>query len=278
VAEITAATVKALREQTNLPMMECKRALEEANGDAALAVDLLRKKGKVKMADRATSGRETAFGRVATFADFAAGQGAIVDLRCESAPVANHEEFIQLANDMVQQLATGPGASTPEELLAQPSPSKPGHKLSEQFEDLNNRIREVFKAARIARVKGQCGVYTHHNGLLGVLLQVEGGNGELAKEICMHIAFANPSALVREELDPALVAKERELQTERARAEGKPDKVIEKMIEGRMKDFYASQCLVDQPFVKDPNQTVGQVAKAGNMKLVRFIRWEIGKE
>lgn len=277
-AEITAAAVKTLREQTNLPMMECKKALEEANGDPQLAIELLRKKGKVKMSERASAGRETAFGRVATFADFAAGVGGIVDLRCESAPVANSEEFQQLANEMAQQLATGPGAATPEELLAQPSQSHAGKTLGEWFDDLNNRIREVFKLQRVERFGGPSGAYTHHNGTLGVLLQVEGGNAELAKEICMHIAFANPSALTRDELDPALVAKEREIQTERARSEGKPEKVIEKMIEGRMKDFYAQQCLVDQPFVKDPNQTVAEVAKAAGMKLVRFVRWEIGKE
>ncbi len=277
-AEISAAAVKALREQTNLPMMECKKALEEANGDTQLAIDLLRKKGKVKMSERASAGRETAFGRVATYADFAAGVGAIVDLRCESAPVANSEEFITLANAMTQQLATGPGASTPEELLAQPAPSRSGQTLGEWFDDLNNRIREVFKVHRVQRFNGPCGAYTHHNGTLGVLLEVQGGNADLAKEICMHIAFANPSALTRNELDPALVAKEREIQTERARSEGKPENVIAKMIEGRMKDFYAQQCLVDQAFIKDPNQTVGEVAKAGGMTLVRFIRWEIGKE
>lgn len=277
-AEISAAAVKALREQTNLPMMECKKALTEANGDPQLAVELLRKKGKVKMGERASAGRETAFGRVATVADFAAGVGAIVELRCESAPVAGSEEFIQLANEMVQQLATGPGAATPEELLAQPSKSHAGKTLGEWFDDLNNRIREVFKLHRVQRFNGPCGAYTHHNGSLGVLLEVEGGNAELAKDICMHIAFANPGAMTREELDPALVAKEREIQTERARGEGKPENVIAKMIEGRMKDFYAQQCLVDQAFVKDPSQTVGQVAQAAGMKLVRFVRWEIGKE
>lgn len=277
-AEISAAAVKALREQTNLPMMECKRALEEAQGDPKLAVELLRKSGKVKMAQKASSGREMAFGRVATYANFDEGRGAIIELRCESAPVASHEEFVQLSNDLVRQLAMGQGVSTPEELLTQPSLSKAGLTLAEQFEDLNNRIREVFKLQRLARVEGQCGVYTHHNGALGVLLQVEGGNADLAKEICMHIAFANPSAVSREELDPALVSKEREIQTERARAEGKPEAVITKMIEGRMKDFYAQHCLVDQPFVKDQAQTVGQVAKAGGMKIVRFLRWEIGKE
>lgn len=277
-AEISAAAVKALREQTNLPMMECKKALEEANGDQALAVELLRKKGKVKMGERASAGRETAFGRVATYANFASGLGGIVDLRCESAPVANSDEFMQLANEMAQQLATGPGASTPEELLAQPAQSRAGKTLGEWFDDLNNRIREVFKVHRVQRYNGPSGAYTHHNGALGVLLEVEGGNADLAKEICMHIAFANPTALTRDELDPAMVAKEREFQTERARSEGKPENVIAKMIEGRMKDFYAQQCLVDQAFVKDPNQTVAEVAKAAGMKLVRFVRWEIGKE
>lgn len=277
-AEISAAAVKALREQTGLPMMDCKRALEEANGDPALAVELLRKAGKKTLDKRVSSGKETAFGRIATYADFAARAGAIIELRCESAPVANNEEFLCLANDLAKQLALGPGAATPEELLGQPSPSRPGETLGRQFEDLNHRIREVFKLQRIARLEGSCGAYTHHNGAVGVLLHVEGGDAELAKQLCMHIAFANPTAVTREQLDPALVAKEREIQVERARSEGKPEKVIEKMIEGRMRDFYAQHCLVDQPFVKDPNQTVAQVAKAAGMKLVAFVRWEIGRE
>ncbi len=201
----------------------------------------------------------------------------MIELRCESAPVAANEEFVQLANDLAQQLATGPGAATPEALLAQPSPSKPGSTLKQQFDDLNNRIREVFKLERIVRIDGPCGGYAHHNGAAGVLLQFEGGNAELAKDICMHVAAMRPAVLAKEELDPAVVAKEREILSEAARKEGKPEKIIDKMVEGRLRNFYAECCLAEQPFVKDDKKTVGQVAKEAGMKLVRFVRWEVGE-
>jgi elongation factor Ts len=275
VVEISAAAVKSLREQTGLPMMDCKKALVEAGGDAEAAVDWLRKHGKKTMEKRV--GRETSFGRIAVEADLAAGRGAMVELQCESAPVAGHEEFMGLARDLVRQLATGPGAATPEELLTQPSPGRPGT-LRDQVDDLSNRIREVFRLARITRIDGPCGGYAHHNGALGVLVEVEGGSAELAKDVCMHIAFSQPSVVAREALDPVLVAKEREIEMERARQEGKPEKVLGKIVDGRMKDFFARHCLLEQPFVKDASQTVGQLAAAGGMKIIRFVRWEIGSK
>jgi len=275
-AEISAAVVKSLRERTGLPMMDCKRALEEAGGDQDKAIEALRKAGAKTMEKRA--GRETSFGRVAVVASLKPGIGAMIELRCESAPVAGHEEFVGLANNLVQQLATGPGAATPEELLAQPTGNKKFPSLKAQFDDLNHRIREVFVLARIVRINAPCGGYVHHNGNVGVLLEVEGGTADLAKDICMHIAALRPPVVTREELDPTLVAKEREILSEAARREGKPEKIIEKMVEGRMKNFYAEKVLLDQPFVKDEKQSVGDVAKAAGMKIVRFVHWEVGKE
>lgn len=274
--EITAAAVKALRDQTGLPMMDCKRALEEAAGDHEKAIELLRKAGAKTMEKRA--GRATTSGRIAIHADFNGGASSIVDLRCESAPVANNAEFVQLAGDLARQLALGPGAASPDELLAQPSPSQPGLTLKERFDDLTNRIREVFRLERIARIDGSCGGYAHHNGAVAVLLQIEGGNPELAKDVCMHVAAMRPAVIHVEELDPAKVAKEREILCEAARKEGKPEKIIEKMVEGRLKNFYAECCLAEQPFVKDDKQTVGQVARDAGMNLLRFIHWELPKE
>ena len=273
---ITASTIKELRERTGLPMMDCKRALQEANGDQEKAVELLRKAGAKTMEKR--SGRATSFGRLAVYAGFQEGRGAIVELRCESAPVASHDEFVGLAKDLARQLAGGPGAKTPAELLAQQSPSKPGMSLQAQFDELTNRVREVFKLERIARIDGPCGGYVHHNGAVAVLLEVQGGNPELAKDICMHVAALRPSVISQEELDPALVAKEREILAEAARHEGKPEKIIDKMVEGRLRNFYAERCLLDQPYVKDDSKTVGQVAKEAGMKILRFVHWEIGKE
>lgn len=278
-AEITAAAVKSLRDRTGLPMMDCKRALEEAGGDADAAIEILRKAGKKAMAKRAD--RETAFGRLMVHAEISPGCGAMVELRCESAPVANNDQFIQLGRDLVEQLAHGPGATTAEELLAQPCPSRPGLTLRDQWDDLSNRIREVFRIARLVRIEGPCGGYAHHSGTSGVLVEVQGGSAELAKDIAMHIAAMRPLVIRREELDPALVAKEREILAEQARQQRKPENVIAKMVEGRLRDFFVERCLADQPHVnkeKYGNLTVGQLAEKAGMKLVRFIHWELGKE
>jgi elongation factor Ts len=276
-AEISAATVKALRDRTNLPMMDCKKALHEANGDIDKAIELLRKAGAKLMEKRA--GRATTSGRIAVFLTPDAGVGTMIDLRCESAPVANNEHFVQLANDLAQQLATGPGAASPEALMAQSSPSKAAPTLKQQFDDLNNKIREVFKLEQIIRIDGRCAGYAHHNGANGVLLHYEGSaNAEVAKDICMHIAAMRPKALYKEELDPTVVDKEREILAEAARKEGKPENIIAKMVEGRLRNFYAESCLAEQPFVKDEKKTVGQVAKEAGMKLVKYVRWELPKE
>ena len=276
-ADISASAVKALREQTGLPMMDCKRALEEVGGDSAAAVELLRTKGKAKMSDRGTS-RETAFGRFAIFSSLQPAVGTIIDLRCESAPVAGHEEFVRLAHNLAEQLALGPGAATPDELLDQPSPGVPGQTLRQQFDDLTNRIREVFRLKRIVRIDSTCAGYVHHNGANAVLLQIEGSNVEAARDICMHTAALRPMVLAKGDMDPAEVAKEREILAEQARQEGKPEKIIEKMVEGRLRDFYAKHCLLEQPFVKDPAKTVGEVAKEAGLKVVKFIHWELGRE
>jgi elongation factor Ts len=211
-AEITAAVVKALREKTGLPMMDCKKALTEAGGDMELAIVKLREAGAKVQTGR--SGRATTAGRISVFSDLAGKIGAMVDLRCESAPVSNNEEFVQLADNLVAQLAKGPGAATPEDLLQQKSPGKPDQTLKQQLDDLFNRIREVFKVERIMRIDAACGSYAHHNGAVGVLLEVEGGSPEVARDICMHIAAMRPQVLLRNELDPGIVAAEMKLQEE----------------------------------------------------------------
>ncbi len=278
-AEITAAAVKALRERTGLPMMDCKRALEQAGGDPDSAIEFLRKAGKKTMEKR--SGRETSFGRIVVKATMEPALGAMVELRCESAPVASNEDFIQLGRDLVERLSLGPVVATPDDLLLQPSPSRPGQTLRDQLDDLSNRIREVFRVTRIVRLEGTCGGYAHHSGTSGVLLEVEGGNGEVAKDISMHIAAMRPLVISRSQLDPAAVEKERQILSEQARSEGKPENIIAKMIEGRMKDFYAERCLAEQLHVnkeKYGNTTIGKLAEKAGMKLVRFVLWELGKE
>lgn len=274
-AEITASLVKELREETGLPLMDCKRALQETNGDKAAALRNLRESGKKVMAMR--QDRSTDEGRIAVYTSLNPGVGAMIELQVESAPVAKNEEVIALANDLAKQLATGPGAKSAEELWKQPAPSRKGATLEEWKDELENKIREVFRLGRIVRVDVPTGGYVHHDAKSGVLLAVEGGNEELARGIAMHIAAMRPKATTTAELDKDLVDKERSILSEQARKEGKPENIIEKMIEGRMRNFYAEHVLSEQPFVKDDKQTVGKVAAAGGMKLVKFIRWQLGE-
>jgi elongation factor Ts len=274
-AEITAAAVMKLRDETGLPMMECKKALQESGGDFDVAKQRLREAGKKFMGTR--QDRTTEEGRIAVYTSLRPGVGAMIELQVESAPVAKNDEVIQLANDLAKQLATGPGAKSPDELWKQPAPSRKGLTLQEWKDELENKIREVFRVARIVRIDGPAGGYVHHDAKSGVLLAVEGGNEELARSIAMHIAAMRPKATTTAELDKSLVEKERAILTEQARKEGKPENIIEKMIEGRMRNFYAEHVLSEQPFVKDDKQTVGKVAAAGGMKLVKFIRWQLGE-
>jgi elongation factor Ts len=275
-ANISAAAVKSLRDKTGLPMMKCKEALQAVEGDEAAAIDWLRK-DNVKVQE-SRLGRETAYGRMGLYTDWAQGVGALVELQCESAPVAGQAEFVALANDLARQLAVGPGAKSADELLAQPSPSAPSEKLGDVLGDLTNRIREVFKVGRIVRIGGKCAGYVHHAGrTLGVLVEVTGGTPEAAKDVAMHIASMAPAALSKEELDPALVEKEREILSEAARREGKPENIIAKMVEGRLRNFFAEQVLLEQPFVKDNKLTVGKMAADAGMKIVRYVYWELGK-
>ncbi|HMO15810.1 MAG TPA: translation elongation factor Ts [Pirellulaceae bacterium] len=274
---ITAADVKRLRERTGLPMMDCKSALNEAGGDEEQAIELLRKRGQKILSSR--SDRETAFGRFGLYCGTNLPCGAIVELKCESAPVTTNEEFIKLANDLAKQLAVGPGAATADELLDQASPSNPNVTLREQMNELFNRIREVFNVGRMKRVEGGTGGYIHNSTTVsGVLIGVEGGSDDAARAVSMHIAAMRPQSLSVADLDPAIVAKERSILREAALAEGKPENIVDKMVEGRLKNFYAESVLLEQPFVRDDKQTVGEFAKANGMAVKQYIHWELGVE
>ena len=276
-AEITAVAVKALRDKTGLPMMECKKALVDADGDQELAVTKLRESGAKTMAKRAD--RQTSFGRFGIYTSIAPGAGAMVELKCESAPVTQNEDFIQLANDLAKQLATKSDITTADELLNQTSPTQTEKTLREVKDDLFNRIREVFNIGRMIRIDGPCGGYSHNaTTVSGAIIHIEGGNAEAAKDICMHIAALSPKALHAEELDQELVAKERSILTEQARQEGKPDNIIEKMVEGRMRNFYAQHVLTEQSFVKDDSVTVSKFASSQNMALKKFVHWVLGDD
>jgi elongation factor Ts len=275
-AEITAAAVKSLREKTGLPMMECKKALAESGGDEAGAVKWLREQGIKTQETRL--GRDTSAGRITVFSEPSKNVAAMVELKCESAPVSNHEEFKALAGDLAKVLATGPEVKTADDLLKQKSLSSPGKTLGEVKDDLFNKMREVMTIGRMARVNGACGVYAHHDGSFGALVEVEGTNLEAAKEIAMHVVAQKPLVVSKDDLDPAAVDAERAILTEAARKEGKPDNIIAKMIEGRLKNFYAEKVLNEQPFIKDDKQTVGQFAQKAGIKVKRFESWVMGKE
>jgi len=276
-AQITASAVKSLRDKTQLPMMECKKALSENDGDEQAAIDWLRKKGKKTMAKRAD--RETAFGRMGIYTSVEGGVGAMVELKCESASVTQNAEFITLANALAQQLATGPGAATADELLDQSSPCHDGKTLREEKDDLFNKIREVFNVGRMVRVDAPCGGYSHNaTTVAGVIVEVEGGNDEVAKDIAMHVAACGPQAVNVEQLDADTVAKEREIITDAARAEGKPENIIEKMVDGRMRSYFAQHVLNEQPFIKEEKLTVSKYAKQAGMKVIGFTRYVLGSE
>lgn len=274
---VTAAAVKSFRERTGLPLMDCKRALQEAGGDEEKAVELLRKEGQ-KLADK-RSDRETAFGRFGQHLGTEKSVGAMVELLCESAPVTQNEQFIQLSNDLATALAADASIETADALLDKESPSIPGTTLRQQKDDLFNRIREVFNVGRMARVEGPCGGYTHNAGTVaGVLIHVEGGNDDAAKDVAMHVAAMNPAALSADELDQEEVAKERELLKAAAIAEGKPEKIVDKMVDGRMRSYFAERTLLQQPFVKDDKQTVEEYAKSHGMVVKAYHHWILGEK
>ena len=275
-AEITAATVKELRDRTGLPMMDCKKALDECDGDSDAAVQWLRERGAEVFSKRAD--RSTDFGRFGINAGHDQSAAAMVELKCESAPVTQNEEFIQLAEDLAVSLALSDAGSV-DELLSQPSPSAEGVSLGEQKDNLFNRTREVFNIGRMIRIEGTCGGYSHNSGTVaGVLLEVEGGNDEAARDICMHIAAMRPEGLNPADIPAESVEQEREVLRQAALQEGKPENIVDKMVEGRLKNFFAGKVLTAQPFVKDDKLTVEEYAEANGMKLKQFIHWEMGAE
>ena len=278
-AEITAGAVMALREKTGLPMMECKKALMECGGDTEQAVEWLRKQGIKTQSMRAD--RETSCGRLAVYTDPAKGVGSIIEFKCESPPVAGSPDFKDLCNDIAKTLALGPGAATPADLMAQKSQAHPDKTLAELKDDLFNRMREVFELSRIKRIDAPCGGYAHHDGSKAAIVEIAGNTSaanaaEVAKDVAMHVVALAPQAIRKEDLDPAVVEKEREILSEAARKEGKPENIIAKMIEGRLRNFFSQCVLLEQPFVKDDKQTVGQLAKSAGLEIKSVENWKLG--
>ena len=276
-AAITAQAVKELRDLTDLPMMDVKKALVDADGDQTRAIELLKERSKKFILKRLENATSEGLIRVATTAD--GGVGAMIELQCESAPVAKADDFVFLADQLVKQLLTGPGASTPEELLAQPAPDRPGIKLGELLDEAVGKIREKMVLGRVLRAEGPVGGYAHHDGKTGVLFQATGEKKAtpVLKDVAMHIAALKPLVTHPEELQADLVAAERTKLTTEAAASGKPANIIEKIVEGRMKTYYAeSGVLTFQLFAKDDSKTVSQALAEAGLKAAGFTRWLLG--
>jgi elongation factor Ts len=276
-AEITAQAVKELRDLTNLPLMEVKRALTEANGDQKRAIELLKEQNKKVTIKRAENATSEGLIRTGTTAD--GSLAAMIELQCESAPVAKADDFVFLADQCVKQLLNGPGAKTPEELLAQPAPDRKGLKLSDLLEEVVGKIREKMVLARVLRVNGPAGAYGHHDGKTGVLFCATGENktAPVLRDVAMHVAALKPVVTTPEELNAADVAAERTRLTAEAAASGKPANIVEKIVDGRMKTYYAEQGVLGfQLFAKDDSKTVNQALAESGLKPASFTRWILG--
>ncbi|TCP40992.1 translation elongation factor Ts [Rhodovulum marinum] len=272
---ITASMVKELRDKTGAGMMDAKKALTENNGDMEAAVDWLRTKGLAKAAKK--SGRTAAEGLVAV--EVEGGKGVAVEVNSETDFVAKNAEF----QGMVAQIAKAAmGASDVEALKAA---DLGGKSVADTITDKIATIGENMTLRRMATIEGENVVFYIHNaaapgmGKIGVLVAMTGGDEAFGKQVAMHVAAADPrpQALNADDLDPAIVEKERQVQIDIARESGKPEQVIEKMIEGRMKKFLAEITLLNQAFVVNPDLTVEQAAKEAGATITGFVRLEVGE-
>ncbi len=264
-AAISAAMVKELRERTGLGMMECKKALVEADGDLDLAIENLRKSSGMKAAKKA--GRVAADGVVRVAVD--GGQGTLLEVNSETDFVARDENFSNFADQVIAQAA----ASSETDVAALMA-----GELESAREALVQKIGENITVRRIAKVEAAVvGAYVHSNEKIGVLIGLSGGDEAVAKDIAMHVAAVNPMVINPDDVDPEVIEKEKEIFAAQAENSGKPAEIIEKMIGGRIRKYLAEISLVEQPFVKNPDQTVGQLAKEAGATITGMVRFEVGE-
>ncbi len=272
-AVITAAMVKALREKTDAPMMECKKALTEADGDAAKAEEILR----VKLGNKATkaASRITAEGIVSVYISDDGKTGAILELNSETDFVAKNPEFQQMAADAVRLVAEKKPADI-EALLALDLNGKP---LEQVRKDLVGKIGENMSFRRFALIeaKGKVHQYVHGGSKIGALVDVVGGDEEVAHDVAMHIAASKPKALDKDGIDASLIETERRVALEKAREAGKPEAILEKIAEGSVQKFLKEVTLLNQPFVKDDKVTVGQLLKNKGAEVAGFTLYVVGE-
>ena len=274
---ITAAQVKELREKTGAGMMDCKKVLTETDGDMEKAIELLRERGIAKAAKK--SGRVAAEGLVECYVSEDGKVGAIVEVNAETDFVAQNAEFKKFVSDVAKQVALNNPADV-EALLAEESMVEAGKTVKDVLTDKIATIGENISIRRFARFESTNGIvakYIHGEGKIAVLVEMENGTEELAKDICMQIAAAKPEFLNEAEVPQERVNKEMEILKIQAMNEGKPEAIAEKMVQGRIGKFYSDICLVDQEFVKDMDKKVSQLLKEKNAEVVRFARLEKGE-
>lgn len=278
-AEISAKAVKALREQTGAGMMDCKRALAEADGDVEKAILVLRESGLAKAGKR--EGRATSEGVIAI--SLAGAVGGMVELGCETDFVARTDDFQTLSASLAGVVASTASITKPPALL---EASIDGRVVSDLISEAVAKLGENVVVKRVARVEASSGLvggYVHAGGKLGVLVGIA-GDGEdreaVAKDVAMHVAAADPSpvAVTRDGVSSVLLDNEREIYRNQAVKDGKPEKVIDRIVEGKLNKYVAEICLVEQSFVKDPDRSVGDLLKAGgDLSVTEFSRFKLGQ-
>ena len=273
---VTASLVKELREKTGAGMMDCKKVLTETDGDMEKAAELLRERGITKAAKKST--RIAAEGLVAAYVSEDKKVGAVVEVNAETDFVAKNEEFKTFVNDVVEQVAKN-NPKDVEDLLAQKYIKDETKTVSEVLTDKIATIGENMSIRRFVRFtsNGLIQKYIHGEGKIGVLVSMEGGDEDLAKDICMQIAAARPEYLDRDAVPQDRVNKEMEILKAQAMNEGKPAEIAEKMVQGRIGKFYGEICLVDQEYVKDPSMKVSALLSSKNAKVIEFARIEKGE-
>ena len=274
---ITANQVKELRERTGAGMMDCKKVLTETNGDEEKAIELLRERGLSKAAKK--SGRIAAEGLAAAYISDDKKVGVVIEVNAETDFVAKNEEFKAFVADVAKQVATK-NPSNVEELLAQESMAENGKTVQEVLTNKIATIGENMSIRRFERFEtenGTIATYIHGDGKIAVLVEMENADETLAKDVCMQIAAARPEYLDRASVPADRVEKEMEILKAQAMNEGKPAEIAEKMVQGRIGKFYGEICLVEQPFVKNPDEKVGKMVEGKGAKIVRFARLEKGE-
>jgi len=272
---ITAAQVKELRERTGSGMMECKKMLVETGGDIDAAIEMMRKSGMAKADKKA--GRVAAEGIIVFRASEDGKSGAIVEINSETDFVAKADGFVNFANQVVETVVATKAADV-DALLAGPMNGADGT-VDETRMALIAKIGENINVRRFANYNSDGGIVGGylHGVRIGVIVELEGGNADLARDIAMHIAASKPLAISADDVSADVLQKEKDIFSAQAAESGKPAEIIEKMVEGRIRKYLAEITLEGQAFVKDPDTTVGKLLEKNNAKVVRFDRLEVGE-